>query len=97
MDFVHEVIHDATQMFSNHHPSLIKIALQPMVVFGLKKSPYLKLDVDELTVESTIMALKEEWNTHNMVDDRDPRVNWKLGWKAICKRVLQIWKDKGFF
>lgn len=27
-----------------------------------------------------------------MVSNRDPRINWELGWKAICKRVKSIKK-----
>lgn len=93
MEFFFKVIHDATQTLSDHHPSLIIIALQPMAVSRLRKSSYLKLDVDELGLESTITALKDEWSAQ-MADGRDPQINWDLGWKEICKRVLQNQKDK---
>lgn len=61
MEFVCEVVHDALQTLSDHHPSLIQFAMQPLPRTGLKKTSYFKLDVNELRVESTLLALKRDW------------------------------------
>lgn len=29
-----------------------------------------------------------------MIEDKDPRINWELGWKAIMHEVKWIQKDK---
>lgn len=58
MEFVHEVVHDMTQTLSNHHPSLIKIAMQPLPRSNPRKTSYFKLDVNELKVESMVANLK---------------------------------------
>lgn len=58
MEFVREVVHDATQTLSDHHPSLIRITLQPIACSCLKNSSYLKLDTKELEVDSMLADLK---------------------------------------
>lgn len=58
MEFAHEVIHDVTQMLWNHHPYLIRIALQLEARTGLKKSSYFKLDANKLEEESTCVTLQ---------------------------------------
>lgn len=78
MEFVCEVIHDATQTLSDHHPLLIRIALQPLMRIGMRKSSYHKLDVLELSIESTCAALQSIWGEH-IIEGRDRRINWKLG------------------
>lgn len=58
MEFIREVVHNATQTLSDHHPSLVTIAMQPTPKSGLKKSSYLKLDANELAIDSIQAALK---------------------------------------
>lgn len=93
MEYVREVIHDATQILSDHHPLLIRMAMQPVARSGLKKLSYFKLDVLGLEVDSIREAIKLVWNKH-MKNDRDPRVNWELGWKAIRKKLRSGRKEK---
>lgn len=93
VEFVREVIHDATQSLSDHHPSLVRIALLPFEQNGQRKSSYMKLDALELSVESTNIALKLAWD-EQMIDGRDPCINWELGWKAICKEIKKISKAR---
>lgn len=71
MEFVWEMVHDATQTLSDHHPSLIRFALKPLAPSRMRKSLYFKLDANELLVESTCEALQWVWREH-MVEDRDP-------------------------
>lgn len=92
MEFVREVVHDATQTLLDHHPSLIRIALQPLAPTGLRKSSYAKLDANELFVSNTITAIHDVYNTQ-MFEGRDPRINWELGWKAIRKTIINIQKE----
>lgn len=57
-------------------------SLSPPPQSTRKKTFYLKLNVDELQVESTRTKLEAVWK-NQMHEDRDPRINWELGWKAI--------------
>lgn len=61
MEFVREVIHDTSQSLSDHHPCLIRIAMKPMAKSNLKKSSYHKLDVLELEVDNTRVAIQQVW------------------------------------
>lgn len=60
--FVHEVIHNATQTLFDHHPSLIRIAVSPLPQPELHKSSYFKMNVDELLVDNTRVALERVWD-----------------------------------
>lgn len=89
--FVHEVVHDASQSLSDHHPSLIWISLLPPPQSNLWKSSYFKMDVYELLFSSTRATLQKFWVDQNVVD-RDPRIIWELGWRAmklVLKRIKQ--------
>lgn len=87
------MIHDATQTLSDHHPSLIRIAMQPLEQTVKSRSSYLKLDAMELEVESTATTL--EWvRKDSMIGDRDPCINWELGWKAIQNEIKRIKKTR---
>lgn len=78
MEFVCKVVHDATQTLSDHHPLLIRFAMQPPHRSSLRKSSYFKLDLNELLVESTKIELKSIW-CEQVVGNRDPRINRELG------------------
>lgn len=85
MEFVREMIHDATQTLLDHHPTLVCIALFP-TPSSRKKTSYmkLKLNADELGVESMWVKLKQIWK-EQMLEGRDLWVNQEFGWKAIKK------------
>lgn len=93
MEFVREVIHDATQTLSDHLPCLIRIVVQPETRTGSKNSSYYKLHAIELEVESTKAALRKVWLEH-MIEGQDSRVNWELGWRAIRSEVKKISKTR---
>lgn len=75
MEFLQEVVHDATQTLLDQHPSLFRFAMQPKPWSGLRKSSYFKLDVNELLGESTLATLKCVW-CEEMVKNQDPCVKW---------------------
>lgn len=93
MEYFCEVVHNATHSLSDHHPSLIGIALLPLERNGYKKSSYMKLDALELFVESTCISLEKVWD-EQMIEGRDPRVNYELGWKAIWNEVKKNGKAR---
>lgn len=74
MEFVREIMHDATQTLLDHHPSLIRVALQPTTRSNLRKTSYTKLDAKELEIDCTRLAAKATW-VDQMREGRDPRVN----------------------
>lgn len=55
------MIHDATQTLSDHHPTVTRISLNSQVHRELKRSSYLKMDVDELKVDSTRAEVERVW------------------------------------
>lgn len=91
-----EVLHDATQTLSGHHPLLTWIAMSPLATPSTRhKTLYMKLNAKELDTESTKISLEKIWE-EQMVIDRDPRVNWELGWRVVkifLKDVKKEWDD----
>ncbi|CAM6086928.1 unnamed protein product [Calypogeia fissa] len=82
-----KVTHDGAQTLSDHVPVTTTLALSDS---GQEpkggKSTYAKLDFKLMQVdhvkEQVVLAWKKE-----MLLDRDPRVNWEIGWRKI-KQVL---------
>lgn len=93
MEFFREVVHDATQTLLDHHPSLIKVALQPVARSCLTKSSYAKLDANQLEIDSTWLAAKYVW-ADQMREGRDPQVNWELWWLTIKVELKKIRKGR---
>lgn len=61
MHLVQEVIHDASQTLSNHHPIITRIALNPLAQMQRKRSSYMRMDVEELGVKSTREVVERVW------------------------------------
>lgn len=56
-----EVIHDATQSLSGHHPIVTKIAMNLPAYLQWKRSSYLKMNVEELKVDEMRETIKRVW------------------------------------
>lgn len=58
---VREMIHDATQTLSDHHPTLTRFTLNPLAKREVRRTSYLKMDIGELVVRSTRERLELVW------------------------------------
>lgn len=58
-----------------------------------RRTSYMKLNVDEMSVDNTREKVIIVWNV-KMLGDRDPRINWELGWKAVKKALKEIQKAR---